>query len=67
MSKTSKKLALRRESLRNLDAGELQQVGGGTQYIGYYAYGNVDWYILKAPAGTTSRTDGSFAYQLYIW
>jgi hypothetical protein len=60
MSKTTKKLALKKESLRNLSEAELGQVGGGT-----YAYAYVDWnrYIYKAPnIGTTSRTDSGMYY-----
>lgn len=67
MAKPNRKLALRRESLRNLSAAELGQVGGGTNLYVVDAYYNYEWVIMRGPRGTTSRTDGSFAYNMYQW
>lgn len=59
MKKRDKKLALKRESLRNLSEAELTQVNGG-----WY---NWEWYIYKMPViGTTSKTEG-YNLQLYYW
>jgi hypothetical protein len=60
MSKSSKKLALRRESLRNLSPAELGQVGGGT----FVMNNTIEWVILKQPAPSTSRTDSGFYFNL---
>jgi hypothetical protein len=40
MAKTSRKLSLKRETLRKLDQAQLEQVGGGT---------NIDYFALKNP------------------
>ncbi|HEY8146928.1 MAG TPA: class I lanthipeptide [Kofleriaceae bacterium] len=65
MSKPSRKLSLRKETVRQLDASELAQVGGGV---------TLDWVILKQPSKTTgpTGTDPSlnyynFNYNLYYW
>jgi hypothetical protein len=47
MNKTSKKLALKKESLRNLSEAELGSVNGGTAL--YVAY-NYEWNMLKMPS-----------------
>ncbi|HUS66483.1 MAG TPA: hypothetical protein VMZ28_18225 [Kofleriaceae bacterium] len=68
MSRPGKKLALRRESLRNLSEAELGQVGGGYYGYNYGAVQNnsMEWVILKQPATSTSRTDsGGYAYFNY--
>ena len=59
MSKKNKKLALKKESLRNLSEADLGQVNGG-----WY---NWEWYILKQPSIITGGTDPVFAKQLYYW
>ena len=69
MSKPSRKLSLKKETVRQLDAGELAQVGGG--------YLNVDWVIMRQPTKPTNPTGtepgGLFAnynlnyYNLYYW
>ena len=62
MFKRTKKLALKKESLRNLSEAELGSVNGGTQL--YVAYNDWDRYIYKMPViGTTSRTDSGY----YFW
>ncbi|HEU5058588.1 MAG TPA: class I lanthipeptide [Kofleriaceae bacterium] len=52
MSKPSRKLSLKKETLRQLDPAQLGQVGGGVY---------LDWVILSVPSksGTTTRTDGT--------
>jgi hypothetical protein len=68
MSKRNQKLALKRESLRNLNAQELGQVGGGLYYAAYnlnYYDNTIEWVILKQPAPSTSRTDSGFAINYY--
>ena len=64
MSNKTKKLALKRESLRNLSEAELGQVGGGT-YV--YAVVDYNWYILKQPVSLTSKTDTWNVYNRYYW
>ena len=63
MSKKTKKLALKKESLRNLSEAELGQVGGGTVL---YAYVDYNRYILKQPVSLTSKTD-TFNNYYYWW
>jgi hypothetical protein len=58
MSRKNKKLALKKESLRNLSENELGQVNGGL-----YA----DWYIMKQPVSLTSKTDPWPAYNFYFY
>ena len=72
VSRSPKKLALRRESLRNLSAEELGQAHGGAYYLyaqNLQVYNNtIEWVILKQPAPSTSRTDsGYFNYYNYYW
>lgn len=64
MSKPSRKLSLRKETLRQLGADELAHVGGGT----------IEWVVLKQPSKTSgpTGTDPSlnyynFNYNLYYW
>ena len=60
MAKTSRKLSLKRETLRQLDQAQLEQVGGG----------NLDWYVLKNPITIGSggcQSDACFAYFNYNW
>ena len=61
MSKKTKKLALKKENLRNLSAAELGQVNGG-----WY---NWDYYLYKMPVVGTKgcTTDGLFMYNIYIY
>jgi hypothetical protein len=66
MSKKTKKLALKKESLRNLSEAELGQVNGGTMLYNY-AFVDYNWYIAKAPISGTSRTDPPMLYNYYIW
>jgi hypothetical protein len=47
MSKPTRKLSLRKETIRQLDDNELAQVGGG-------AY--VDWVIMRQPTKPTNPT-----------
>lgn len=47
MSKPSRKLSLRKETLRQLDPAQLGQVGGGIY---------LDWIILSVPSKTTNPT-----------
>jgi hypothetical protein len=55
MSKPSRKLALKKETLRALDADQLSQVGGGWE---------LDWYIMRQPTrtGPTGTEPGYFNY-----
>ncbi|HUS66482.1 MAG TPA: class I lanthipeptide [Kofleriaceae bacterium] len=61
MSNKTKKLALKKESLRNLSEAELGQVGGGT-YVMYVDYNR---YIMKQPVSLTSKTDTWNNYYFY--
>lgn len=61
MSRKSKKLALKKESLRNLSEAELGQVGGGT----YAYYVDYNRYIMKQPVSLTSKTDTFNGYYFY--
>lgn len=66
MAKKSRKLSLKKETLRQLDESQLGQVAGGTWY--YDAY-NPDWVAIKN-IGTISggcTTDGALAYNVYYW
>ena len=59
MAKTSRKLSLRKETLRKLDAGQLAQVNGGA---------TIDYVILSVPSKTSgpTHTDPStFGVQAY--
>ena len=47
MSKPTRKLSVKKETLRQLDASELAQVGGG-------AY--IDWVIMRQPTKPTNPT-----------
>jgi hypothetical protein len=64
MAKTSRKLSLKKETLRQIDDQQLGQVAGGT----YYNYSEM--VMLKRP-GTLSgscTTDGLFVnYNLYYY
>lgn len=48
MSKPTRKLSLRKETVRQLDASELAQVGGGAS--------NIEWVILRQPTKPTNPT-----------
>ena len=57
MAKTSRKLSLKRETLRQLDQAHLEQVGGGT--------GGMDMFMLKNPITVGSagcETQNCFYY-----
>ena len=68
MSKPSRKLSLRKETVRRLDASELARVGGGAP---------IDWVIMRQPTKPTNPTGtdpeaGFYAinfdiYNLYRW
>jgi len=62
MSKPARKLSLRKETLRQLDAAELARVGGGT-----IIDGTIDWVILRDLSKPTqpTRTDGGFYFNYY--
>ena len=62
MRKSNKKLALKKESLRNLSEAELSSVGGGT-YVMYVDYNR---YVLKQPVSLTSKTDTFGGYNLLV-
>jgi len=60
MKKTNKKLALKKESLRNLSDAELGQVNGG-----WY---NFDYYLYKMPVvGTKGCTTDMYYFNWYIY
>ncbi len=64
--KSPRKLSLKKETLRQLDEGELGAVAGGT-----YVYYNADAVMLKSiskTASTSCTTDGLYLnYNLYYW
>lgn len=53
MSKMSRKLSLKKETLRSLDARQLEQVNGGLAY---------EWVILKQPSKGSIGCTGDLAY-----
>ncbi len=62
MAKKSRKLSLKKETLRSLDGHQLQQVAGGT----YFA----DYVMLKQPSKTFSgscTTDNLFVFNNYYY
>jgi hypothetical protein len=59
MSKSSKKLAVKKETLRQLDARQLEHVHGGAAY---------EWVILKHPTSISGGcTTELFALNNYDW
>jgi len=70
MFKKTKKLALKKESLRNLSEAELKQVNGGTELYyavnyNWYYVNDYDWVIMRGPRSGTSKTE---SYNLsYGW
>ena len=59
MSKSSKKLAVKKETLRQLDARQLEQVNGGVA---------LEWVILKVPQTVSGGcTTELFALNNYDW
>lgn len=54
MSKPSRKLSLRKETVRQLDAEQLARVGGGT----------IEWVVLRQPSKTSNPT-GTDTFGIY--
>lgn len=70
MAKKSRKLSLKKETLRQLDDQALGQVAGGNYYFYADAYNYGDAVMLRQPsrtvsAGCTTNTD-LFAFNNYL-